>query len=49
MMDKKMPYPHDKESKMMIGEKIKKLMHEGKGKAQSVAIALSMARARKKK
>ena len=37
------------DKKRMIGEKIKKLMHEGKGKAQSVAIALSMVRARKKK
>lgn len=49
MMDNKMSYPLDKKSKMMISEKISKLMHEGKGKAQSVAIALSMAREHKKK
>lgn len=38
-----------KEMDKMMGEKIKKLLREGKSQAQSVAMALAMARESKKK
>lgn len=49
MMDGKhmMDYPKEMKAKKFIGNKIKKLLKEGKSKAQSVAVALSMARQHK--